>query len=182
MSPLSPSPLDLKGSWRVVSLGCAWPKPCWQAWRSTAAEAWLQPLPDGNVLWLWGGRSIGGSGCRGVPRAGGSQPPSLPGSGHCGCHRHTDCRVSSADPGCPEGSGVFPSGGIAECSLDTSSLPRKSLQGPRLLRRARVSSQAQGRMQTEGCATEPLEGELALQSLPPALLPYCNGWPRHVAT
>lgn len=37
-----------------------------------------------------------------------------------------------------------------------------------------MGTQAQGRMETEGCAAEPLEGELALQSLPPALLPCQN--------
>lgn len=61
-------------------------------------------------------------------------------------------------------------------ALSSSLCTPASCQGRVLERAAKKSpsTQGQGRMEKDSCAAELLEGDLALQSLPPALLPCQN--------
>lgn len=52
MISLLPSPLELKGSWRVVALAVFGPSHAEGSgsWGTIAVEAWLRPLADSDLL------------------------------------------------------------------------------------------------------------------------------------
>lgn len=93
---------------------------------------WLWPPADGNILGCGPcrGCSAGGSGCRGVQRADGTQPPSPPGSTTSPAAFITTCTATcpAQTPAAFGGHGAFLVEVLEQLSLHTSCLPRKSLQ------------------------------------------------------
>lgn len=119
------------------------------------------------MLWLWAtlGMQHHVSGCNGAESW--WLLVSLPVWLHpvpCGFHNRTHRHVSGADPGCCWGTWGFPGGGVG-AAVSAQQLLAEEEPPVGLLRGAGVGTQAQGRME-KVCAAEPLEAELALQSLP----------------
>lgn len=123
MVSLLPSPRELKESWRVMALAVFGPSHAEGSgsWGTIAAEAWLRPLADSDLLRQWAmlGMQHWWVRVQGVQRAGGFQPPSPPGSTPSPAAfitAHTAMCLVQTQAACG-GHGAFPAEALEELSL-----------------------------------------------------------------